>query len=101
MIQLLVAVVAIHFSVVAVNRSAEVSFSSDVYYTGYIVDWGDEERSFNSSDSMPTQWARKHRYAQNGQYVVTLLLLRGDKVFKAISKQIHVRGGGEHEREAP
>ena len=81
------------------TRRIEVAFDSDISYSGYILDFGDGKTAFQSSDEMPTKWVRTHKYEKSGQYVVTLLILRGDRVIKALSKMVRVRSASEGDKE--
>lgn len=81
-----------------------------VRYDGYLIEWGDGSKSAQLSQTnhedeemveLTGSFVRTHRYTKSGKYVVTISLIRGRRVFKALSVMVRVGGFLDSDREAP
>jgi len=72
--------------------------SPDYYFDSYYIDWQDGSRSFQGtvSDDPDDAWSgsfsRTHTYMRPGEYPVTVKLIRGGKVVKALSTMLSLKG---------
>lgn len=84
------------------TRKVSILFEGGEFkYDAYQLEWGDGTKAFHVSDEMPSEWVRTHIYEKDGTYIITLLLRKGDQVFKAFSKRVIIKVVNPESKEAP